>query len=437
MICFRFGAAWAIVSGLTGIVALGCNTDSERTSVAGAGGALNCEPQTCSWCPAGTSHMFPCANFSYCDCRTPAPQTPVSDASTDASTPVNTFDACGGEPFGEWTLQSVNASQLQRLSNCGPGVISSNPQFHLQLKSGGVFNVDSRVDVTFTAPLSCLQQYFGTSNSTCNSLDLNGGTCAAAQQSGACDCTSHVSALYVRELGITAASWTRSSTSLSLGSSNSAQFNYCMKGTTLELYDANGGIRYVLQRTYHVGKPAACAARTLQTCAPGTGCHIGTCSGVTQCNAATAEANCTNIAGCSWDPSGCAGTANSYCQFQDFGLVPGCQLVTVPPNCVGTAPKCAQQVFCGSTPGCSIGSGCKGGVYNCSGNAGVAIGCTCTAADPCTTYDCADQTLATCPLVDFCSIDSQACIGTVTPCSQLSADICEDTVGCSLQASGS
>jgi hypothetical protein len=90
----------------------------------------------------------------------------------------------------------------------------------------------------------------------------------------------------------------------------------------------------VLKRAQLVGKPNGCFARSLETCEqpnrPLDACHKGACIGDLSCSGAEKEADCTNRKGCSWDTTKCDGTAATTCAIEDYGFLPGCEVMTPP-----------------------------------------------------------------------------------------------------------
>jgi hypothetical protein len=268
-------------------------------------------------------------------------------------TPVTkTFEPCGGEPFGEWKLQDLDASAMKLYfsslgtvaGNCPETVTEApqNPQFHLLLQSGGSGQLYiSQLDFVFSPTLECVQRYLGSDHS-CNF----GGDQQCSGVGSACYCSQSWDPTFA------SGTWTRSDSVLTVGTVSMA---YCVRDDVLKLQDSDGFI-YTLVRAFHLGTPTSCDSRTVSECETDSGCHLGACSGGDQCTAATAEPNCTNISGCSWNANVCRGTAASKCEFSSYGVVPGCELTTVPPICVGTPTPCAQLTIdaCEGTQGCSL-----------------------------------------------------------------------------------
>jgi hypothetical protein len=144
-------------------------------------------------------------------------------------------------------------------------------------------------------------------------------------QCGRCTYTTDIASGASNELH-----WTRTSTQLTLDH----VYDYCVNGDGLSLHAPQSTAVVVLKRAQLVGQPHGCFARPLEACVqPGDrldACHTGACIGDLSCSGAAKQADCTNRKGCSWDLTKCDGTAATSCAIQDYGVIPGCDVMTPP-----------------------------------------------------------------------------------------------------------
>jgi hypothetical protein len=150
-----------------------------------------------------------------------------------------------------------------------------------------------------------------------------------------CECTSNGSVT----IG-SSATWVRNATTITVGSggflSEQAVFEYCAMGAnTLLLNDISSGPKnstmvISLERVTRAGVPLACQSRTAETCAKGSGCQVGQCTGSGPCATAKTEGSCLTFPNCTWNTKTCAGTAPAMCDDKDYDVVPGCGFVPTP-----------------------------------------------------------------------------------------------------------
>jgi hypothetical protein len=131
----------------------------------------------------------------------------------------------------------------------------------------------------------------------------------------------------------------------------------------------------------------------------------------------------------------------------DSGCEPGshCDLTGRPTcsRCVGTPTPCSQLAGCTVVPECSRSHVCgpSGATFDCSlfdydsFQCAQTAGCTYddwTSKCSGTTQKCTDQGYDFCFHIRACTPDV-ICVGTRTPCSQLSLSACYDTAGCTVE----
>jgi hypothetical protein len=316
------------------------------------------------------------------------------------------------------------------------------PNFLLDLASGGVAAYafgDWSFDYQWSSACSdyrkspCIQPFPNEISCTCKDTDA---TC------GVSSCTADVPSTYG---GTThgGGSWTRSGSTISIA--NVTSFDYCVQANMMQINW--GGAVYTMKQVQAGGVPTPCSSRSAADCTASADCHP-LCSGGTDCATAASEAQCTNRQGCTWDTSQCAGTAATTCDLQDYGIVPGCNVLTTAAKCVGSAAPCAgkAEAACGKTPGCNWGEGCVGGAltcgdaFDCTG-CNAAPGCACnqdgtclgTSSFDCTIFDHLETCQAWGKDLELCSWANATCNGKPTQCSDLALFDCPNTPGCQIQ----
>ncbi len=374
---------------------------------------------------------------------------------------VPTLRACGGEPFGVWQATKFELGPslavldplldpYQHSSGC-PVLPSKadTPTFLLDLESGGV------ASFALGAWSFDYEWDSGCNDAVCSSSDApRTGDCVCGPDNGCgvSSCTLHTTGnAYDR------GSWTRSGSSITLRGTGSGfvdnKLDYCVQGDTMQI--TWGSALITLKRVQVGGVPAACAERGAKDCTLGNGvlsvgCHAA-CVGGDACTDAQSETQCTNRQGCSWDTTQCAGNADSSCSIEDYGVVPGCEVLSTSAQCVGTPEPCFgtgdDQKSCEATPGCQYGEACIGGTLKCSdafdcGSCNGIPGCTCnqdgscegSASFDCTANDGQSHCISWGKNLDLCSWSYETCHGTPTACSDLPIADCTATAGCQLQA---
>lgn len=321
------------------------------------------------------------------ECGSGAPT--CSCTSCPEFTPGNVeFQPCGGEPFGTWRAVSSDAagvaldvyastSQGIQLAGSCPLEIVTETQptdMRLMLESGGSAVVAvTGPDWEFKLLDSCIKSK---TPSHCTDLQgVAGGKLACTP--GACGiCSCQIAPAPSHETG----TWSRSGTELTLAlGSNVISLPYCVQGETMTVQRPSGEI-VTLRLAATLGSPTPCGFRTAAECARGTGCQQGACVGATNCENASTEKDCTNVAGCGWDLNKCGGAAPSTCSLADYGVVPGCTFADGKWACAGAPPPCEER----TNTDCSPQSGCQnspryvGGALSCG-----AFGCNgCLSARP-------------------------------------------------------
>jgi hypothetical protein len=414
---------------------------STTSSTTGAPPAI-CVPNAACRCADGNAGVTTCAGLfddsATCDCGC-APFNPES--------PVQPT-GCGGEPFGTWRLQSLEANGIPFVFGgagqftCPTRVTRSpdKPELRLQLKDGGdalIYRENLNVGVEISA--SCPSERFGF-NYPCD----HGGLPCGAPACGVCHCGVGESMVESEAL------WMRSGNTLILSSVGPQgvveKYVYCIQNDTMTLFTPSG-FKAVMTRVQGFGTPAPCEARDAAHCAVGHGgCQTGACVGDGgKCADATTEGDCTNRQGCSWDPSECAGTPASTCSLADYDVVPGCRFLSSAATCAGTPKPCADNTTsaaCTAAPGCRWQAGCVGGPVDCSKYdhactyCGETAGCSCDSLGLCRgSATCEMQDVFGCRLYDNCQLIPFLCQGTPTSCDQFPVASCTGVDGCHVQES--
>jgi hypothetical protein len=234
-----------------------------------------------------------------------------------APAPAPAFDACGGEPFGEWALETLSLPVYEGFGEQCPGLAYDlqDSFFYLNLEDGGglVF-VKDPIDFSVDVLESCIDP----SLVSCGSRDNCTNIC------GICRCDFHDDPMPVPR------GWTRTDSSLSfrdrdISPNTYLSYDYCVVGNVMQLKDANGVV-YTLRHVRLSSAPHACAGRTEAQCV--AGCAMGECAGTGDCAGVREESACTNRQNCTWDAQKCSGTP-AACEPRDVGVVPGCLFVTL------------------------------------------------------------------------------------------------------------
>ena len=126
------------------------------------------------------------------------------------------------------------------------------------------------------------------------------------------------------------------------GNLGTADYFFCVSGNQMTLRSDVYKTELVFDKVAIGGTPAACSARSLDSCELAGDCHKGACVGTTGCSAARTQSSCTTIQGCNWDTSQCGGTSPGDCTLEDYGLVAGCSFYPANSTCTGTATPCAS-----------------------------------------------------------------------------------------------
>ncbi len=365
-----------------------------------------------------------------------------------------TLQACGGEPFGLWQATGVELGPAFEVvdppyfpaiggGDCAmlPAQVAA-PNFLLYLASGGVASFAfGNWSFEYQWPSKC-----SNGNTSDCIWPLSGDPSCTCHDNGCgvSSCTVQIGSTWG---GTThgGATWTRAGSTIAI--QNVTTFEYCVEGDTMRI--TWGHALFTMKHVQAGGVPTPCTARSPDTCTAGLGCHP-TCSGGANCSDAQSEDQCTNRQGCVWDPTHCAGTTAAGCELQDYGVVPGCEILSTDSKCVGTAGSCAAKTHldCGRTPGCTWGPGCVGGAltcgdaFDCTG-CNAAPGCACnqdgsclgSSSFDCTMFDHVETCQAWGSNLDLCNWAQQTCNGKPTQCSELSLFDCANTAGCQIQGS--
>lgn len=393
-----------------------------------AGGSCECEP--------GHYGRIQCDSGSAeCDCSQCEPYEATSKQTPD-------FEACGGEPFGDWRLTNIDIRGLPLVVTVeSGGIIPTRETYECDAELGLVWSGRGLVSLkeggaawVSTPPYSSVMRFPG---SRCNIVACENITgCKLSNGCAMCECST-------AEYGVRGGSyepdgtWSRDGTLLYLpGPTGSGE--YCVTEDQLKINFGAEGV-YTFEKVNLVGRPQECEARKVDAC-ESAGCHIGECVGEEKCADASSASTCSTLSGCSWDDTVCRGTAPESCGTSDYGQVPGCEIVTESAHCEGEAPKCQDldEFTCDEVPGCKLGLCTEEAEYDCSDftppDCETIAGCTdgITRCDGYTT--CGDQINSDgCWALD-CYWDNSLCGGESTSCEGLDLDACRATAYCTVVA---
>jgi hypothetical protein len=228
-------------------------------------------------------------------------------------------------------------------------------------------------------------------------------------------------------------------------------FDFCLSGRDLKL--SADDVYLEFRQVFPVSTPTPCSERDAQSCDAGGRCYL--------------------------DGDACKGMGQASCEFQEYGIVPGCRLELQPMEpvepvepvkpmvCRGTPPSCSDvDVDDCDALGCTLNTNgtCRGGNLECSslstcpegcddggnGGAGTSGGCPegcddggnggagtsdgCTGTIACSVLGKADcETVSANPASPCFWEASSTCTGTARACEiLLFYEQCEATPGCML-----
>lgn len=364
---------------------------------------------TLSTSSGGSEYAPTCREGNSCGCPDPSPMRSVTTCEDEVEvcdcvdcpdqrvlTGVPSFDACGGEPFGQWMATSTDWSNYSfRMSQlgCEPVTLTEleEGQTRLEFRDGGdaTFRViDSKLglvmpkgcnssslcDNAYAKSPSASGSGFLTGTPECEESACNGCSCEVSQASFTMD-----------------VAWTRSGGTLSLRNEGGGtyvinyvglpdfpnheyvegrqyEWQYCIEGDVMSVLEDDGRL-ITFERLVTSGTPLACDQRELERCS-GTGCIRGACLGTGECEMSSSETQCLTYSGCSWDPDLCHGTAKEECGLSDHGFTPGCEILSPawPPEWDdGSGPGGDSS----GTGGTSSGEGNSGGQPSMGGASGI------------------------------------------------------------------
>jgi len=366
------------------------------------------------------------------------------------------FKPCGGEPFGSWVLEdtcfpttSTSSDSCQRTTSATAG---DQNNLRLQIRDGGTLLAYGTEDwhVTSVGSLGC---YNAKSVNECTSkyesrfelLFSFSGLASSCDPSacGVCDCEGRIGS----EVAFSEINWTRSTQNKTL-TLNWNTVDYCVEGDQLWLGgrtpDKSARAAYRFKKQSCTGTPTPCEQRSTKDCTTGDDqCHVGKCSGAPRCLEATYEDACVVLAGCTWDPEGCAGKVESTCNFYTCDSVPGCSWGEPVERCGGDPEPCENRSLerC-NVPGCAKSNCYPNGLdyADCesldAAQCSRAVGCTASTG----TFACVGATTCTrqtnpgvCQALGCQPSTESYCLGTpTTVCSQVALAECRE-MGCQLE----
>jgi hypothetical protein len=274
-------------------------------------------------CPGG--YPCGCPQDYLSDWICPHPEDPEDPGRCDcnpACAPVQTprpqpFTPCGGDPTGTWFTTSIDdpgaSITISNMFGYCSGLLEyreGDLRLDLRAKDGDVW----------VGPLDVNAEFETGQCGTRHEPDSYTDRCSPVEGCHSAPCGRCICRIQRPEQFQTGV-WEHNATELYLPTEG--RIRYCVTGNKLQMWPLIGPLR-TLTRVSPTGRPTECSSRSTTECLAGRGCALGACSGVSACSAVASEAECGGVAGCTWYPGACRGTASAKCALQDYGRVPGC-----------------------------------------------------------------------------------------------------------------
>jgi hypothetical protein len=337
-----------------------------------------------------------------------------------SSTQASCFEPCGGDPSGNWILETGCLTGDSIREGCVGGSIEGTPdelRLRLTFATDGTFGVSGREgwELAARVPLACLglddaqacdrgvlftsPLLFATSRSLM--------TCAPGSCDSFCDCSAVVAGNQSSP-GRWNAEGDRLTLETGIQERQRVSIPYCvMHDDVLWLGGDDGAgqskVAYRLRKYSCTQTQPPCEARTQKECPTTEDCRWGSCLPSTGSAAIFCEGydeiQCPSQ-DCIWEPNRCGWNSGPGCDFHRCEWMPGCVLGPPVARCAGSAWCGAFDVGDCTEPGCSVRT------------------CTPNGDD---TQPCANLYLNSCALAPGCSVNGESCQGT-THCTRQTDD---------------
>jgi hypothetical protein len=335
------------------------------------------------------------------------------------------FEPCGGDPTGNWVLESGCLGGDALGEACTGGSIEgtlNDPGLRLMFDEEGNLRASGRDawDLTVRAPRACLGLDDGEPCSQgvlfTSALPFQASRSLIACQKeacGACECSGTIDS--ATSMGAT---WTIDGSQLRLDTPGlePSSMPYCVRDDVLWLGggERNGQTQagYKLRKRSCTQTLPSCSARTTQEdCTVTQDCRWGACVGTPGSSAFCelwADFQCLEEPDCTWEADRCAPSGAPGCEFARCEDMPGCELGPPVAHCVGLAHCGGFEADDCEEPGCSLR--------------------TCHALDA-DVVSCANLTADVCTIAPGCATDGVSCEGTARCSDLVNDDVCQD-IGC-------
>jgi hypothetical protein len=312
---------------------VGCSDPPEPSYGPPGGYGSNCWPNRSCSCFRGYSSVQVCptpdvlTDPGYCDCD--ATCTPFEPQ------PAPEIVACGGEPFGVWSLKGAGRGSINlnsgsftitdangtTVGGCKVDAVASDDSELLIRIGDGVADIrTTKWNLKNRFQSNCGSDYGNVCPATgpasiARCSDTVTENCCTAQPCGVCECNTSSSSSY-------SGAWSRSGDTISLPRFPPGS-QYCVRSGKLTIRAVNVAVLNLVPVQLS-GTPQRCQERTAKDCPKGGACYQGACVGNGNCSPAKTTTECTSIQNCRWDSTTCFGQAPLTCSFDDYGTTPGC-----------------------------------------------------------------------------------------------------------------
>jgi hypothetical protein len=329
------------------------------------------------------------------------------------------FEPCGGDPVGNWVMDTGCLRGGVLDEDCRGGSIEGTPReatLRLSLDESGGLRVSGSEpwNILVRSPRACLSLegaepcdhgvLFTSALLFASSRSL---VSCQLEVCGSCECSGWIDG--ANSAGIL--SWTAAANQLTLTGRTFSDTTvpYCVQGDELWLGggDTNGHtkVAYRFTKRSCTRTLPPCSERTFSECETTTDCGWGACLRSSDRSAycpAGDEDYCV-APDCVWDPNQCGETGAPGCDFHTCEATPGCELGPPVARCVGNAWCGGFDVNQCFEPGCFV-SDCAIRDYS--------------------TVSCEPLDAESCRLAQGCSFDDVSCLGTTRCWDQTNDEVC-------------
>lgn len=365
---------------------------------------------------AGSTAAAASASSEHADAQSPAPSGSVSAAST-----TGCFEPCGGDPTGNWILETGCLRGSGVAEGCQGGSLEgkvNNPTLRLSFTADSLLRVTGTDSWTLSAqaPRSCLgltdaepctQGLFFTSPLLF--VDSRFVVTCQGQAGVQCACSNAA-----EDVALTHYTWAAEDAQLSLNGSLGAVFAttpYCVQDDVLWLggHDSDGQTFAAYKFRKHSCTPTEppCDERTSDECQTTVDCQLGACipaPGTTAFCESAGRDYCEENPDCTWIPNKCASSGVEQCEFHHCEEQDGCALGPAVARCTGVEWCGGSDVSKCDVPGCSVAA--------------------CAPRFAIDAVDCEGIDPEDCELSPGCSFDGTLCTGLTHCTAQTDPDVC-------------